>query len=175
MEKRIKRPDSEAVLTDTVRAAMAAAKKIAGDLPLFAGGKSMGGRMTSLDRRAPTPRWRARSYFFRLSTPRRRQARRRARRASSRRRRADAFSPRLARCSRGSQTVKTALSQACRSRRIVRRERRRSLVSCFKELGQIRRGSVGRCRQKNRGVDGEEYVNRSRFKQVWFVHDSDAM
>ncbi len=48
MEKRIKRPDSEAVLTDTVRAAMAAAKKIAGDLALFAGGKSMGGRMTSL-------------------------------------------------------------------------------------------------------------------------------
>ena len=48
MEKRIKRPDSETVLTDTVRAAMAAARKIAGDLPLFAGGKSMGGRMTSL-------------------------------------------------------------------------------------------------------------------------------
>ena len=48
MEKRIKRPDSEAVLTDTVRAAMAAAKKIAGDVPFFAGGKSMGGRMTSL-------------------------------------------------------------------------------------------------------------------------------
>jgi uncharacterized protein len=48
MEKRIKRPDSEAVLTDTVRAAMAAAKKIAGDLPVFSGGKSMGGRMTSL-------------------------------------------------------------------------------------------------------------------------------
>jgi hypothetical protein len=36
------------VLTDTVRAAVAAAKKAAGDLPLFAGGKSMGGRMTSL-------------------------------------------------------------------------------------------------------------------------------
>jgi len=48
MEKRVKRPDSESVLTDTVRAAMGAAKKIAGDLPLFAGGKSMGGRMTSL-------------------------------------------------------------------------------------------------------------------------------
>ncbi len=48
MEKRIKRPDSESVLTDTVRAAMVAAKKICGDLPLFAGGKSMGGRMTSL-------------------------------------------------------------------------------------------------------------------------------
>jgi predicted alpha/beta-hydrolase family hydrolase len=48
MEKRVKRPDSEAVLTDTVRAAVAAAKKVAGELPLFAGGKSMGGRMTSL-------------------------------------------------------------------------------------------------------------------------------
>lgn len=48
MEKRTKRPDSEVVLTDTVRAAMAAAKKVAGDLPIFAGGKSMGGRMTSL-------------------------------------------------------------------------------------------------------------------------------
>lgn len=48
MEKRIKRPDSESILTDTVRAAVAAGKKIAGALPLFAGGKSMGGRMTSL-------------------------------------------------------------------------------------------------------------------------------
>lgn len=48
MEKGIKRPDSEATLTETVRAAVAAAKKHAGDLPLFAGGKSMGGRMTSL-------------------------------------------------------------------------------------------------------------------------------
>jgi predicted alpha/beta-hydrolase family hydrolase len=48
MEKRTKRPDSEAVLTDTVKAAIAAAKKQAGNLPIFAGGKSMGGRMTSI-------------------------------------------------------------------------------------------------------------------------------
>jgi len=48
MEKRTKRPDSETVLTDTVRVAVAAAKKVVGELPLFAGGKSMGGRMTSL-------------------------------------------------------------------------------------------------------------------------------
>ena len=48
MEKRTKRPDPQNVLTDTVRAAVAAAKKHAGQLPLFAGGKSMGGRMTSL-------------------------------------------------------------------------------------------------------------------------------
>jgi hypothetical protein len=48
MEKGIKRPDSEAVLTTSVRAAVAAAKKNADGLPLFAGGKSMGGRMTSL-------------------------------------------------------------------------------------------------------------------------------
>lgn len=48
MEKHIKRPDMEPVLTQTVQAAVAAAKKHAGELPLFAGGKSMGGRMTSL-------------------------------------------------------------------------------------------------------------------------------
>ena len=47
-EKGIKRPDSEATLTATVRAAVSAAEKHAGDLPRFAGGKSMGGRMTSL-------------------------------------------------------------------------------------------------------------------------------
>jgi predicted alpha/beta-hydrolase family hydrolase len=48
MEKGIKRPDSEAVLTATVRAAVAAATKYTDGLSIFAGGKSMGGRMTSL-------------------------------------------------------------------------------------------------------------------------------
>ena len=45
---RRKRPDSPAVLTATVRAAVAAASEAASDLPLLAGGKSLGGRMTSL-------------------------------------------------------------------------------------------------------------------------------
>jgi predicted alpha/beta-hydrolase family hydrolase len=48
MEKGSKRPDAERVLTDTVRAAVAVSEQLAGDLPLFAGGKSMGGRMTSV-------------------------------------------------------------------------------------------------------------------------------
>jgi len=48
MEKETKRPDSAAVLTATVRAAVAAAMERAPGVPLFAGGKSMGGRMTSL-------------------------------------------------------------------------------------------------------------------------------
>jgi uncharacterized protein len=48
MEKRIKRPDPETTLLDTVRAAITAANKLAAGLPVFAGGKSMGGRMTSL-------------------------------------------------------------------------------------------------------------------------------
>jgi predicted alpha/beta-hydrolase family hydrolase len=47
-EKGSKRPDSEAVLTASVRAAVATGKKYAAGLPLFAGGKSMGGRMTSI-------------------------------------------------------------------------------------------------------------------------------
>jgi uncharacterized protein len=48
MEKGIKRPDPEAVLTATVRSAAGAAKEFARGMPVFAGGKSMGGRMTSL-------------------------------------------------------------------------------------------------------------------------------
>lgn len=42
-----RRPDPPAVLEATVRAAVAAAGDIAPGLPLIAGGKSMGGRMTS--------------------------------------------------------------------------------------------------------------------------------
>jgi predicted alpha/beta-hydrolase family hydrolase len=48
MEKGIKRPDPEAVLTATVRSAAGAAKEFARGMPVFASGKSMGGRMTSL-------------------------------------------------------------------------------------------------------------------------------
>jgi predicted alpha/beta-hydrolase family hydrolase len=42
-----KRPDPPAVLEATVRAAVAAGWAVAPGLPVFAGGKSMGGRMTS--------------------------------------------------------------------------------------------------------------------------------
>ena len=48
MEKGSKRPDTEAVLTATVRSAVAVAGEQRRGLPLFAAGKSMGGRMTSL-------------------------------------------------------------------------------------------------------------------------------
>ena len=48
MEAGSRRPDPRATLLATVRAAMAAAGAAAPDLPLLAGGKSMGGRMTSL-------------------------------------------------------------------------------------------------------------------------------
>jgi predicted alpha/beta-hydrolase family hydrolase len=41
------RPDPPRVAHATVRAAAATAEKLAGDLPLFAGGRSYGGRMTS--------------------------------------------------------------------------------------------------------------------------------
>lgn len=47
MEKGRKRPDVPQVAHAAVRAAAAAAVKIAPDLPLFAGGRSFGGRMTS--------------------------------------------------------------------------------------------------------------------------------
>ena len=47
MEKGSRRPDRAPKLHATVRAAVAEARTLAPDLPLFAGGKSMGGRMTS--------------------------------------------------------------------------------------------------------------------------------
>lgn len=48
MEQRRRVPDRPPVLTATVQAAIQAASKVAPNLPLFAGGKSLGGRMTSL-------------------------------------------------------------------------------------------------------------------------------
>jgi predicted alpha/beta-hydrolase family hydrolase len=47
MEQRRKVPDSPTVLTSTVFAAVQAARRLAPALPLLAGGKSMGGRMSS--------------------------------------------------------------------------------------------------------------------------------
>jgi uncharacterized protein len=47
MEQGGGRPDAPAVLVATVRSAVAAAIDTVGDLPLIAGGKSLGGRMTS--------------------------------------------------------------------------------------------------------------------------------
>jgi predicted alpha/beta-hydrolase family hydrolase len=41
------RPDRQPVAVDTVRAAVAAAREASGGVPLFAGGRSFGGRMTS--------------------------------------------------------------------------------------------------------------------------------
>jgi len=46
-ERGARRPDPEPILLATVRAAIAAGREAAGRLPLLAGGKSMGGRMTS--------------------------------------------------------------------------------------------------------------------------------
>ncbi|HWF40017.1 MAG TPA: alpha/beta family hydrolase [Candidatus Acidoferrales bacterium] len=47
MEQRRRVPDSPKILTATVRAAVAKANELFPDLPLIAGGKSLGGRMTS--------------------------------------------------------------------------------------------------------------------------------
>ena len=48
MERGGRRPDYRPILLKTVRSAVSAAEGISGELPLFVGGKSMGGRMTSM-------------------------------------------------------------------------------------------------------------------------------
>jgi predicted alpha/beta-hydrolase family hydrolase len=64
MEQGRKRPDPPAVLRATVRAAVEAAAEAAGKMPLLAGGKSMGGRMTSLAASAsPLPQVRGLVFF----------------------------------------------------------------------------------------------------------------
>ena len=64
MERGSKRPDSAAVAQAAVRAAVAAAAVLAPDLPLFAGGKSFGGRMTSQAQAvSPLPRVRGLGFL----------------------------------------------------------------------------------------------------------------
>jgi predicted alpha/beta-hydrolase family hydrolase len=64
MEQGRRSPSPRGVLLATVRAAVAEAGSQAPDLPLLAGGKSMGGRMTSLAAsEAPLPRVEALVFF----------------------------------------------------------------------------------------------------------------
>jgi hypothetical protein len=64
MEKRSKRPDPPRIAHAAVRAAAAEALKLAPDLPLFAGGRSFGGRMTSqAQAEAPLPEVRGLAFL----------------------------------------------------------------------------------------------------------------
>jgi predicted alpha/beta-hydrolase family hydrolase len=71
MERGDKRPDSPPLCHATVRAAVGAARLLAPELPLFAGGKSFGGRMTSQAQAAtPLPAVRGLVFFgFPLHPP----------------------------------------------------------------------------------------------------------
>ncbi len=73
MERGSRRPDSEPVLRAAARAGIDHAREAAPDLPLFAGGKSMGGRMTSLAMaNDPIPAVRGLVFFgFPLHAPKR--------------------------------------------------------------------------------------------------------
>ncbi len=71
MERGSRRPDTPRVAHATVRAAVAMAAAAAAELPLFAGGKSFGGRMTSqAQAQAPLPGVRGLIFFgFPLHPP----------------------------------------------------------------------------------------------------------
>jgi len=72
MEKRSRRPDPPALCHATVRAAVAAAHALLPALPLIAGGKSFGGRMTSQAQAAnPLPTFMAWPSWDFLCIPRR--------------------------------------------------------------------------------------------------------
>jgi uncharacterized protein len=63
MERKSRRPDPPALCHATVRAAVAQAARLAPSLPLFAGGRSFGGRMTS-QAQAQAPLERVRGLAF---------------------------------------------------------------------------------------------------------------
>ena len=63
MERKSRRPDPPALCHATVRAAVAEAARLAPDLPLIAGGRSFGGRMTS-QAQAQDPLQRVRGLAF---------------------------------------------------------------------------------------------------------------
>jgi len=64
MEAGRRAPNPRPVLTRTIRSAVAEASRLAPDLPLLAGGKSMGGRMTSLAAaEEPLPEVRGLAFF----------------------------------------------------------------------------------------------------------------
>jgi len=71
MERGRRAPDPQPVLLETVHSAIAAARDCAGDLPMLAGGKSLGGRMTSTAAgREPLPGVRGLVFFgFPLHAP----------------------------------------------------------------------------------------------------------
>src|SRR5258708_13862962 len=69
MERGSRRPDPPAVAHAAVRAACAKATRLAGRLPLFAGGKSYGGRLTSPPQAPPPPAPARRPAFFPLPPP----------------------------------------------------------------------------------------------------------
>ena len=90
MERGSRRPDPPPLAQATVRAAVAEARGCCRTLPLIAGGKSFGGRMTS-QAQATRPRGRARLGIPRISAASGRPAVARARRASVRRADPDAL------------------------------------------------------------------------------------
>lgn len=71
MAERRRRPDHRNKLIETVRGAVYAARELEPDLPLLAGGKSMGGRMTSMAQAAdPLPEVKGLVFFgFPLHAP----------------------------------------------------------------------------------------------------------
>ncbi len=71
MEQGKRAPDPQPVLLETVRSAVSLAREYAGDLPMLAGGKSLGGRMTSTAAcRDPLPGVRGLVFFgFPLHAP----------------------------------------------------------------------------------------------------------
>ena len=119
MEKGSKRPDPPAVAHAAVRAAVAEAGRCCPGLPLIAGGKSFGGRMTS-QAQALSPLAGVRGLaFLRLSAASGRKAFQRACQASRRCQDPDAVPAGHARCAGGAGLLEPVVKGLGRARRCI--------------------------------------------------------
>ena len=145
MEAGSRRPDPRPTLLATVRAAVDAAQRAAPDLPLLAGGKSMGGRMSSLAAaEAPLPGVRGLVFFGFPLHPAGRPSTERADHLEQ------VDVPMLflqgERDQLAGSSAASHLRRARRPRHPARHTDRRSRFSCAQKLGPQRRRGSGRAR-----------------------------
>ena len=154
MERGSKRPDPPKVAQATVRAAVAEASRLVPGLPLFAGGKSFGGRMTSQAQAAsPLPGVRGLVFLgFPLHPPGKPSDERAAHLSDGARFRCCSCRAR-ATSSRTCDSADDARRAARRARHAAAVRRRRSFVSCARAHGAQGFGSPGGTGRCAGGVD----------------------
>ena len=157
---------------ETVRAAVATAQKVADGLPLFAGGKSMGGRMTSLAA-AQEPLAEVRGWSISAFRSMPWENRRRARRAFGRDQYSNAVFPGSRDGLADLKLLKPLCANTRKAGRALRRRRRRSFVSHAQERANDRMNRrLARVVEKAAEMDSKNALKSSMSSRPRKARDS---